>query len=105
MAASSAPRKSAPRKPVAPVREIDTSEEFEYELESGETITLPRFDSVKPGVIRRIRKLSEIDQFFTVLETLADDDTIKIIDDLDNAEFQALQLAWFKHAGVNLGES
>jgi len=78
---------------------------FEYTLNDGTLITLPRFDSVKPGVIRKIRKLSDVDQFFTVLETLADADTLAIIDDLEQEEFQNLQEAWFKHSGVELGES
>lgn len=78
---------------------------FNYTTEDGTDITLPRFDSVKPGVIRKIRKLSDVDQFFTVLETLADEDTLAVIDELEQEEFQSLQEAWFKHSGVDMGES
>lgn len=102
MAASSPRPRSAPRKPVTTSKGTDL---FEYTTESGQDISLPRFDSVKPGVIRKIRKLSDVDQFFTVLETLADAETLAVIDDMEQGEFQALQEAWFKHSGVELGES
>ncbi|MBF6428705.1 hypothetical protein IU440_28945, partial [Nocardia cyriacigeorgica] len=72
---------------------------FHYETEDGTEVILPRFDSVKPGVIRKIRKLSDVDQFFTVLEALADEDTLAVIDDLEQKEFQKLQTEWFRHAG------
>lgn len=78
---------------------------FRYELTDGTEITLPRFDSVKPGTIRQIRKLSEVDQFFTVLESLADEHTLAVIDELGQDEFQDLQVAWFNHSGVDVGES
>lgn len=81
-----------------------TSDDFTYTLADGSTITVPPFNSVKPGLVRKIRKLSEVDQFFTVLETLADEDTIAVIDDMTHDEFEDFQAEWFKHAGVDLGE-
>lgn len=101
MAATSGRPRSAPRKPTPIRKEVDL---FHYTTADGTEITLPRFDSVKPGVIRKIRKLSDVDQFFTVLETLADEETLRIIDDLDQSEFQEFQEAWFRHSGVDLGE-
>lgn len=89
-----------PRKPTT----VTNSDDYTYELEDGRTVTLPPFNSVKPGIIRKIRKLSDVDQFFTVLETLADDATIAIIDDMNQPEFEEFQTGWFKHAGVDLGE-
>jgi hypothetical protein len=88
------PRKSTP------VEKTD----FTYTLEDGSTISLPAFNSVKPGLIRRIRKLSDVDQFFTVLEELADEDTIVKIDDMDHETFEDFQKEWFKHSGVDVGE-
>lgn len=41
--------------------------DFTFTTEAGDTITLPPFGA-KPGVMRKIRKLSEVDQFFTILE-------------------------------------
>jgi len=90
-----------------PPRKVSTttpSTDFTYTLEDGSTITLPPFNSVKPGLIRKIRKLSDVDQFFTVLETLADEDTIVKIDDMDHDEFEDFQKEWFRHAGVDVGE-
>jgi len=102
MAATSPRPKSAPRKTDTP----DTGNDlFQYTTKDGTEIVLPRFDSVKPGVIRKIRKLSDVDQFFTVLEALADEATLSVVDELDQDEFQDLQTEWFRHAGVDVGES
>lgn len=103
MAAASGRPKSAPRN--TNTNTATTGNDlFEYTTKAGKELTLPRFDSVKPGVIRKIRKLSDVDQFFTVLEHLADEDSLAIIDDLDQPEFQDLQTKWFEHAGVDMGE-
>lgn len=102
MSAPSGPRKSAPRKLATVPEDNDL---FRYELEDGTEIVLPKFNSVKPGVIRKIRKLSDVDQFFTVLEELADEETLAVVDNLTQEVFQDVQLAWFKHAGITLGES
>lgn len=78
--------------------------DYEYTTDSGVTITLPGFNTVKPGVVRKIRKLGEVDQFFTVLETLATTETVEIIDEFEADEFDRFQRGWYKHAGVDLGE-
>lgn len=96
--AATAPRK----KTVARTSEAD---EFEFTTVSGETVTLPAFKSIKPGLLRKTRKLDQVDQFWTILEALADDEAISIIDDLDSDEFQEFQRGWFEHSGVDLGES
>ncbi|MDH6279340.1 hypothetical protein [Prescottella agglutinans] len=96
--AATAPRK----KTVAPKSEVDV---FEFTTEAGETVTVPAFKSIKPGVIRKTRKLDQADQFWTILESLADDDAIAIIDEMDADEFQEFQREWFGHSGVDLGES
>lgn len=90
--------------PPRKVSAITPSTDFTYTLEDGSTISLPAFNTVKPGVIRKIRKLSDVDQFFTVLETLADEDTIAKIDDMDHDTFEDFQKEWFRHAGVDVGE-
>lgn len=78
--------------------------DFVYTMADGTELTLPAFNSVKPGLIRKIRKLSDVDQFFTVLEAVADEDTIAKIDDMDHDVFEDFQKEWFRHAGVDVGE-
>ncbi|NIL86513.1 hypothetical protein RhoFasGS6_03917 [Rhodococcus fascians] len=46
--------------------------DFSFTTEDGTKIVLPPFKSVKPGVMRKIRKLDQADQFFTILETVLD---------------------------------
>jgi len=75
---------------------------FEYE---GNWYTLPKFRSWSAGLMRRIRKLSDVDATFTVLEEVADAKTLAAIDSMSLDEFNALQQAWVDHAGVSLGES
>lgn len=82
-----------------------TDDQFEYTTKAGKTITLPRFQGcVNAGVIRRIRYQSEGQQFFTILEKVADDDTLELIDELSGDEFAEFRKAWYKHSGISLGE-
>lgn len=115
--------------------------DFSFTTKADVTITVPPFTILKPGFIRKIRKLDEADQLFTMLEEVLDirwqnkvdakraeleadrdadddtewtdrevekllepDDTLDIIDDLENEEFKDFQRGWFEHSGVDLGE-
>jgi hypothetical protein len=49
------------------------------------------------GFARRIRKLGPEDQLFTVLEALADDETMAAIDDMGHEEFHQFQWDWQRH--------
>jgi len=77
---------------------------FEFE-HNGRTYSLPRFGTWPAGLMRRIRKLSDVDATFTILEEVADTKTLAAIDSMSLDEFNALQQAWADHAGVTLGES
>jgi hypothetical protein len=65
---------------------------------------LPHIDKIKGGMIRKYRKLPEVDMMFSILEDICDDETLAKIDDLEQGDLNDLFLAWQK-AGANVGES
>ncbi|MFA5712302.1 hypothetical protein [Mycolicibacterium sp.] len=71
----------------------------------GKTYSLPRFGSWSAGLVRRVRKLPDVDATFTILEEVADPETLAAIDAMDLDEFNRLQQDWAEHGGVTLGES
>lgn len=66
MAATSRRRRRVENKPTQP------RGDFSFTTEDGVTITVPPFSTLKPGFIRKIRKLDQADQFFTMLEEVLD---------------------------------
>lgn len=72
---------------------------------NGVTITLPSMKHLPSGVARKIRKLDEGDQFFTMLEMLLDDEQLAEVDKLDGQELEALIVEWNEASEVSLGES
>lgn len=81
------------------------TEKFHYTLPAGDEIVLPKYKFLKAGLIRKIRRMSPVDQVFTALEAVADDTTLALIDDLDQEECNALIAAWQSDSGVTQGES
>ena len=80
-------------------------EKFRYTLPDGQDITLPRFENVPVGVIRKTRRLSDVDQVFTILEELIAPEDLERIDKLDRDGFNDLVKAWRAGSAVTLGES
>jgi len=76
---------------------------FEFEHD-GEAYSLPKFGSWSAGLVRRVRKLSDVDASFTILEEVADPETLAVIDSMPLERFNELQQEWAEHAGVSLGE-
>lgn len=64
--------------------------------------TLPSFGSLKAGQIRRVRHLDEASQMFTLLEQVADADTLAVIDDMSIPEVTEFFLDWQRTAGADL---
>lgn len=100
MAATSPRKKTEPAKHSGP----GSDESFEYETENG-LIVIPSIAKMPSGVIRRIRKLSPVDQVFTVVEETASAEALALIDQLPAPEFNAFCAAWYEFSGVSLGES
>lgn len=73
----------------------------------GQTITLPKFGNFPFGVIRKIRKLEDEEQFYSLLELVTKNDpkTLDIIDEMYADDVAELVTAWQEDAGVTLGES
>lgn len=70
----------------------------------GRMYTLPKFGSWSAGLVRRVRRLSDVDATFTILEEVADTKTLAAIDSMPLERFNELQQEWAEHAGVSLGE-
>lgn len=75
---------------------------FEHD---GEAYSLPKFGSWSAGLVRRVRRLRDVDATFTILEEVADPETLAAIDSMSLERFDQLQRDWADHAGVSLGES
>jgi len=77
---------------------------FTYKVGT-KTIALTRIKDLPIGVTRKLRNASEEDQAFGLLEAAVDEKNLALVDELDAAQFNALQTAWLKDSGVTLGES
>lgn len=80
-------------------------EKFTYITESGEKLVLPRFENIPFGVIRGLRKLSEAEQFFGLLEKVLAESDLEILDKMTQGQVYKLMDAWQANSGVDLGES
>lgn len=78
-------------------------EKFTYKYD-GKKITLPKTDSIPFGAMRKMRKANEDEQFFVLIENVADEDTLAFIDSMPTDEVVNLMKAWFKDSGADLGE-
>ncbi|SNY84018.1 hypothetical protein SAMN04244553_3588 [Nocardia amikacinitolerans] len=77
----------------------------DYVKKVGDTeVRLPSLSYLKPGLIRKIRRLSDIDAMYTLLELVLEKDALAVLDDMDPDEYAALLDGWREHSGVSLGE-
>ena len=82
------------------------SSEFRYTFKSGETLTFPRFKSVVTfGMSRRLRKMSEAEQTFVLMEEICDDEELAVLDKMDTEETEAFFTAWQADSDVSMGKS
>ena len=81
------------------------TEKFHHTTAAGVSITLPRFDQIPSGVVRKVRKESPVEQMFSILETVCDAATLAKIDKLTSGELQTVMSAWQEDAKVTAGES
>lgn len=80
-------------------------EKFHHTLPDGHELELPRFENVPVGIIRKTRRLAEVDQVFTILEDLIKPEDLEHVDMLDRAQFNVFVKAWRAGSTVSLGES
>jgi hypothetical protein len=78
---------------------------FSFELD-GETYTFKKAtsDVVTPGWMRKHRNLRDDQQFFEILEALADEDTIDAVDVASQKDFGRIYNEFFEHLGADRGE-
>lgn len=79
------------------------NEMFTWTSPGGVEIAIPPMKRIKAGVIRKHRKLEPIDAAFSILETIADEETLAKIDELDSDELNDMMKEW--QAEVGVGES
>ena len=80
------------------------SDVFEYTYD-GKKITLPLMNKLKFGVIRKLRKLEDTEQMFQMIELVADEKSLAVIDERDQDEIGKFMEAWNEASDVDLGES
>ena len=81
------------------------SKTFTFDF-AGESYTIPSFNALPMGAIRRARKCAdEVDQAFTILELVVGEDSpaLDALDRMDGDEFNEWFTAWTQ--GAPLGES
>ena len=102
MAENKKPKKPQDRKPKKVAANPDEPFEFEH---NGEKYKLSAPSEVlTAGFARRTRHMDLANQFFEMIEALADEETLAAIDEMQKAEFQQFQRDFYAHAGVELGE-
>lgn len=79
-------------------------EPFVYPI-GDQTITLPSLSWMKPGVVRKLRHLGEVDMMYTLFEMHLPPDELELLDDMEPDEFEKFTDMWREHSGVDLGES
>lgn len=82
------------------------SSEFRYTFKSGKTLVLPKLTSLMTfGTVRKLRKLSDQEAIFTLLEDKCSEEELAVLDEMDMAESDAFFSAWQADSGANLPES
>lgn len=80
------------------------TEKFHYKVGT-KTIVLPRYKHIPMGILRKLRKEDVDEQLFGLLETVADEKTLALLDELDQERFQEFYQAWQADSEVTQGES
>ena len=72
---------------------------------NGEAFTLPPASQMKAGMIRRFRKLDDLDMAFSILEEIASPEALEAMDDMALEDFNTVMADWQVHIGVTPGKS
>lgn len=94
------------RAPIAASKKPDpkVKEDFVTTVD-GVEVRLPSLSYLKPGLIRKLRRLGDVDAMYTLMEAVLDEDALVALDDMDPGEYEEMLEAWRTHSGVALGES
>ncbi|WP_278266193.1 MULTISPECIES: hypothetical protein [unclassified Nocardia] len=94
---------SSPKAPVQPTFS-KVKEDFVERVGQVE-VRLPSLTYLKPGLVRRVRRLGIADAFHTIIELSVSADVLAVLDEMDHDEYHHLLESWQRHSGVRLGES
>lgn len=80
-----------------------SAKNFEYAW-NGKKVKLPTFGNLSAGVLRKTRNAKDpMDQAFLMIEAVADEKTLEIIDEMSVEDFGKMIAEWAQ--GTTVGES
>ncbi|MFD7843996.1 hypothetical protein ACFV4K_13825 [Nocardia sp. NPDC059764] len=94
---------TSPKAPLKVVTPAKVKDDFSYPV-NGVEIKLPSLSYLKPGLVRRIRRLGDVDAMYTLLELSLSPEALAALDDMDPDAYQEMMEAWRAHSGISLGE-
>ncbi|MRH86183.1 hypothetical protein GFY24_01665 [Nocardia sp. SYP-A9097] len=95
---------TSPKAPITVSTPTKVKDDFSYRV-NGIDIELPSLSYLKPGLVRRIRRLGDVDAMYTLLELTLTPEALAALDDMDPDAYHELLEAWRAHSGISLGES
>ncbi|MFJ4656129.1 hypothetical protein ACIP5Y_33075 [Nocardia sp. NPDC088792] len=95
---------TSPKAPIAIATPAKVKDDFSYRV-NGIEIQLPSLSYLKPGLVRRIRRLGDVDAMYTLLELALTPEALAALDDMDPDAYHEMLEAWRAHSGISLGES
>ncbi|MFC6011381.1 hypothetical protein [Nocardia lasii] len=95
---------TSPAAPIKIAQPAVVKDDFTYLVGDAE-IVLPSLSYLKPGLVRRIRRLGDVDAMYTLLELNLTPEALAVLDDMDPDDYHRLLEAWRAHSGLSLGES
>ena len=93
---------------MAPKKPKVVKDEFVHSIGEGDDaieIRLPSLSYLKPGLVRKIRRLGDVDAMYTLIEMSMTPEQQAVLDDMDPEDFDAMLELWREHSGLALGES
>ncbi|MGW2664146.1 hypothetical protein ACWCW7_24560 [Nocardia tengchongensis] len=95
---------TSPKAPITITTPVSVKDNFTYAV-NGVEIQLPSLTYLKPGLVRRIRRLGDVDAMYTLLELSLTPAALAALDDMDPDAYHEMLEAWRAHSGISLGES
>lgn len=79
--------------------------DFTWTSDSGTEITLSPMSSITAGMLRKYRKLDEMDFMFSILEDVIAPDELAKVDELPLPEVERMFRAWQANEGATVPQS
>lgn len=78
---------------------------FTWETPDGDTISLPSLNAITAGMIRKYRKLPEMDFMFSILEDVVPEAELAKVDNLGVSDVERMFVAWQESEGASVPQS